>query len=70
MSTLSSVIVGAQQQALSFRREVQDNDYPNKFYKEYLMHDEMFEKMIDENLPEDRRVVEQGKHVLMDRSYL
>jgi len=70
LSTISSVIVGAQQQALSFRREVQDNDYPNQFYKEYLLHDELFDKMLDENLPEDRRVVEHTKHVLMDRSYL
>jgi len=37
---MSSVIVGAQQQALSFRREVSDHDYPNDFYRNYLLYED------------------------------
>ena len=40
LKSLSNVLIGLADQALSFRRDVRDHDYPNKFYEELLMPEE------------------------------
>ena len=36
LHTLSSTLIGIQQQMLSYRRDAADRDYPSKFYEDYL----------------------------------
>jgi hypothetical protein len=40
LKTLSNVLIGLADQALSFRRDVRDHDYPTKFYEDLLMPEE------------------------------
>lgn len=37
LSSLSQTLIGMSEQALSYRRDVNQKDYLNKFYEEYLM---------------------------------
>lgn len=67
---MSSVIVGAHQQALSYRREVSDHDYPNDFYRNYLLHHDTHFKNMDPSHEHYRRPHEVSHYVRMDRSYL
>lgn len=40
MQTLSSTLVGLEQQALSYRRDVVDKDYPTEFYESLVLPEE------------------------------
>lgn len=44
LSSLSKALTGLSQQALSFRREANDQDYLHKFYEERAMKDEIKDK--------------------------
>jgi len=78
MSNLASTLIGLNEQALSFRRDVHDKDYPNEFYESYCMPEErnipgqhnpdspISEAFQGTHLASDVR----KEHVLMERSYL
>ena len=36
LHTLSSILVGIEKQALSYRRDISDKDYPSEFYEKLL----------------------------------
>jgi hypothetical protein len=72
LRTLSNVLVGLAEQALSQRRDVSDRDYPNKFYEKLLMPDERFYE--NDNMSRGEGEVERAKgkqqYILMEPSYL
>ena len=73
LHTLSSTLVGIQKQAMSYRRDIVDRDYPTEFYEKLLMPEE-------EWLARHEDVMSRGslkiathlmeKHVQMERTYL
>lgn len=67
---MSNVLIGLADQALSFRRDVKDKDYPNKHYEDLLMPEERTEGY--ENVAEFERFLldNKAKNVLMERTYL
>ena len=70
--TLSSTLVGVQQQVLSYRRDAVDMDYPTEFYEKYLDPDAFMADMVvvqDAN-EKSELLKKRPKHVLMERSYL
>jgi hypothetical protein len=36
-ANLAAILIGLNEQALGFRRDVHDKDYPNEFYESYCM---------------------------------
>ena len=44
LGNLSEILVGLAEQALSFRRDALDNDYPTEFYEKLLMPEEIWDK--------------------------
>ena len=71
LGSLSDILVGLSQQALSFRRDACDRDYPHEFYEKLLMPEEQ-RPTASHNMPQSERHQSQEKQniVLMERSYL
>lgn len=71
LGNLSEILVGLSEQALSFRRDAVDRDYPNEFYEKLLMPEE-FRPTESTNMSEAEKHELKEKHnmVLMERSYL
>lgn len=73
LHTLSSTLVGIQKQAMSFRRDAVDKDYPSEFYEKLLMPEEEY---IDKHSGVMRRdLYNQAQkffdpYVQMERTYL
>ena len=44
LGNLSQILVGLAEQALSFRRDALDKDYPTEFYEKLLMPEEIYDK--------------------------
>ncbi len=70
LGSLSNVLIGLNQQALSFRRDAKDLDYPNKFYEDLLMPEERRQGNL--GISEEEQMMQKFKanNVLMERTYL
>jgi hypothetical protein len=68
LKTFSQTLVGLAEQALSFRRDVVDRDYLNKFYEDYLMPQENKKYLSAQNKDLAHKL--KAETVLMERSYL
>ena len=72
LSSLSNVLVGLSEQALSQRRDVSDRDYPNKFYEQLLMPDERYYEVdnMSKHMGPIARAKAKTQYILMEPSYL
>ena len=66
-------MVGLEQQALSFRRDIADRDYPTEFYEQLVMPEEKWLDRRHNTLDEEERADGHrmlSTHVKMERTYL
>ena len=73
LHTLSSTLVGIQKQAMSYRRDIVDRDYPTEFYEKLLSPEEEWlgrheDVMSRGSLKVATQMME--KHVQMERTHL
>ena len=67
LESLSQILIGLSDQALSYRREANDNDYLNKFYEDHATQDQIKDR--DHELYKFSHLWE-GETVKMARDYL
>jgi len=73
MHTLSSTLVGLEQQALSYRRDIVDRDYPTEFYEQLNLPEEKWLQRTEHAMSEEQKKIGQrmlSTHVKMERTYL
>ena len=72
MHTLSSTLVGIEQQAMSYRRDIIDNDYPTEFYEKICMPEDYELERLRAVDPRGTSEAEKYNytHVQMERTYL
>ena len=71
--TLSSTLVGLEKQALSYRRDIFDNDYPTEFYQKLMLPEEAWLNANDHLMDQfSQKIGHQihTTHVKMERTYL
>lgn len=69
--TLASILTGVEQQALSFKRDAEEKDYPTDHYRDHVLEEEVL--MRNKNASDNLRdyIRKYGKKTIqMDRSYL
>ena len=73
LHALSSTLIGLEKQAMSFRRDITDRDYPSEFYENLMHPEEQWVAKNEENMAPDRAKSYKkqfGEHVRMERTYL
>mgnify|MGYP000930017135 CR=1 FL=1 len=73
LHTLSSTLIGLEEQAMSYRRDIEDRDYPTDFYEKLVNPEEAWLDRHQHALerPELRAAQKQlSTHVKMERTYL
>ena len=71
--TLSSTLVGLEKQALSYRRDIVDDDYPTEWYRKIMLPEEDWLYSQDHLWEqEDKKLANKDitTHVKMERTYL
>lgn len=74
LGNITDILVGLHEMSLGQRRDTNDRDYPNKYYRDLVMPDEAKDRPIEyafyEDTAHDRNINNKTGYVHLDKSYV